>query len=109
LTKYLHSELRVKATAKHRDLKIKWKDLEKEAFFEIDRDSGHLYLNRSYRRQLLHGLPGSSADIPVVKCLLFLVLEDAVSSERMGSKIRERIEQVNRILVQAVRYERSSE
>lgn len=109
LADYLHRELRLKATAKHRDLKIKWKPLERESFFEIDRDSGHLYLNRAYRKQLLHGLSGSSADIPVVKCLLFLVLEDALSSERMGPRIREQLEQVNRILVRAVRYERSSE
>jgi hypothetical protein len=109
LTEFLHHELRIKATAKHRDLKIKWKRLDHESFFDIDRDAGELYLNRAYRRQLLHGLPGSAADIPVVKCLLFLVLDDALSSERMGPKIRERIEQVNRILVRAVRYERSSE
>jgi hypothetical protein len=109
LTRFLHNELRIKATAKHRDLKIKWKRLEKKAFFEIDREEGNLYLNLVYRRQLLHGLPSSSADIPVVKCLLFLVLEDALLSERMGSKIRERIAQVNRILIQAVKYERASQ
>jgi hypothetical protein len=109
LTEYLHKELRLKATARHRDLKISWKRLEKNSFFEIDRDGGHLCLNRQYRRQLLHGLSGSSADLPVLKCLLFLVLEEALSSERMGSKMRERVEQVNRILVRAVRYERESE
>ena len=109
LVKFLHGELRIKATAKHRDLKIIWKQLGKAKIFDIDREDGHLYLNRSYRRQLQHGLPGSSADIPVVKCLLFLVLEDALSSERMGSKQRERIDQVNRILVEAVKHERSCE
>lgn len=108
LKKYLHHELRLKKTAKHRDLRIKWRTLEKQLFFEIDRDSGHLYLNRIYRKQLLHGLSGSAADVPVVKCLLFLILEDALSSERMGAKLRERIDQVNRILVRAVRFERSS-
>jgi len=109
LVSFLHDELRIKATAKHRDLKIQWKELEKEAFFDIDRDSGHLYLNRNYRRQLLHGLPGSSADVPVLKCLLFLVLEDVLGSERMGPKMSEKFDQVNRILVRAVKHERSSE
>jgi hypothetical protein len=107
LRTFLHRELRIKSTAKHRDLKIKWKRLSKELFFEIDRDAGELYINKEYRKQLLHGFPASSADIPVVKCLLFMVLEDALSYERIGSKLRERLEQVNRILVQAVRYERS--
>jgi hypothetical protein len=107
LRDFLHSELRIKGTAKHRDLKIQWEALADDSFFEIDRDNGYLYLNRAYRRHLLHGLPGSSADIPVVKCLLFLVLEDALCSERMGPKIRERIEQVNRILMEAVKHERT--
>jgi hypothetical protein len=109
LASYLHGELRLKGTRKHRDLKIAWKSLNHKAFFEIDRDGGHLYLNQAYRRSLLHGLPGSSTDIPVVKCLLFLLLRDALSSERMGARIRERLEQANRILVRAVRYERTSQ
>src|SRR4030095_13315943 len=106
LTEFLHRELRLKSTTKHRDLKIKWKRLAKTEFFDIDRDAGHLYINRVYRKRMLHGLPGSPADLPVLKCLLFLVLEEALGSERMGSKIRERLEQVNRILVRAVKYER---
>lgn len=108
LTAFLHKELRIKATTKHRDLKFQWKDLEKDAFFEIDRETSHLYINRQYRKRLLHGHPASSADIPVLKCLLYLLLEDALSSERTGSKMRERIEQMNRILVHAVRHERES-
>lgn len=109
LAKYLHHELRLESTAKHRDLQILWKHLPDDSFFEIDRESGYLYLNQSHRKTLLHGLSGSSTDIPVVKCLLFFVLEEALSSERMGSRIKEKLEQVNRILVRAVRYERTSE
>jgi hypothetical protein len=108
LSKFLHNELRIEATAKHRELIIKWKRLSIDEFFEIDREAGHLFLNQEFRTQLLHGLWGSSADIPVVKCLLFLLLEDVLGSERMGAKMRERIEQVNRILVKAVQYERTS-
>jgi hypothetical protein len=108
LAKFLHRELRIKATSKHRDLKIRWKTLEKDEFFDLDRDSGYLYINRSFRKQLLHGLPGSSADLPVLKCLLFLVAEEALSSERLGPRMRDRIELVNRILARAVKYERIS-
>jgi hypothetical protein len=109
LSRFLHDELRIKRTTKHRDLKIVWEDFEETDFFDIDRDRGLLFLNRAYRKQLLHGLPGSATDIPVVKCLLFLLLKEALSSERMGPKIRERLEQINRILVQAVKYERVPE
>jgi hypothetical protein len=109
LAAFLHKELRIKATAKHRDLKILWKRLAKKRFFEMNRENGRLYINKDYRRRLQHGLAGSSADVPVLKCLLFLVLEDALSSERMGSKTRERLEQINRILVKATEYERCPE
>lgn len=108
LVAFLRSELRHTSTAKRRDLEISWKALDKASFFEIDRDGGRLYLNRVYRKRLLHGLTASSADAPVLKCLLFLALEDALLSERMSSKIRERTEQINRILMKAVRYERSA-
>jgi hypothetical protein len=106
LVDFLHGELRLKVTKKHRDLKFKWKRLDKGLFFEIDRDSGLLCLNALYRSHLLHGAAGSAADVPVVKCLLFLALEPALSSERLGSKIKERMEQINRILVKAVKHER---
>ena len=79
-----------------------------DIFFEIDRERGELNLNSVYRRQLLHGLDGSSADVPVLKCLLFLALRDAIASDRTGSKIREYLDRMNRILVKAVRYERSA-
>lgn len=106
LIAFLRTELRHTSTAKRRDLTIKWKALDRSMFFEIDRDNGHLYLNAFYRKRLMHGLPASSADVPVVKCLLFFALEDALSSERMGSRIRERIDQINRVLVRAAKYER---
>jgi hypothetical protein len=105
----LHEELRIQSTTKHRDLKIAWGPMTPGTFFEIERDNGYLHLNSNYRKQLLHGLSGSSADIPVVKCLLFLVLEEALSSERMSPKLRDKVDQVNRILVQAVKYERMSD
>jgi hypothetical protein len=54
----------------------------------------------------MHGLPGSAADLPVVKCMLFLLLRSAILSQRTGPKIREHIDQLDRILVEAVKYER---
>lgn len=106
LSKFLHQELRIKATPKHRDLTIEWADLSQDEFFDFDRKEGRLYLNRAHRKMLLHGLPGSSADLPVVKCLVFLLLRDALVSQRTGSKVRRQIELLNRILVEAVKYER---
>jgi hypothetical protein len=103
---FLHKELRIKATERHRDLQFEWTEFHDDSFFEIGRDEGKLYLNRIYRRQLMHGLNGSSTDIPVVKCLLFFVLRDVLASERLGQKSREQMELLNRVLVKAVKYER---
>jgi hypothetical protein len=108
LREFLHQELSIERTTKHRDLKFKWKALGKETFFEIDRDNGDLHLNTLFRRRLRHGRKGTSTDVAVVKCLLFLLLQHAIVSERHGAKLKDRIEQINRILVQAVRYERQS-
>lgn len=102
----LLKELRIDGTKRFRKLKFAWSSLDDDHFFQLDRDHDTLRLNKSYRRQLLHGLDGSSTDIPVVKCLLFLVLRDVLYSQRISSKVRERIEQANRILACAVKHER---
>lgn len=102
----LQAELRITATKRFRELQFVWAKLGEDLFFEIDRDAGCVYLNRCYRQAVLHGMPGSIIDAPLLKCLLFFVLEEAISSGRMSSRIREKVEKVNRILVEAIKYER---
>lgn len=109
LRDFLLKELRIDGTKRFRKLKFAWSPLGDDEFFELDSDHDTLRLNKLYRRQLLHGLDGSSTDIPVVKCLLFLVLRDVLYSQRISSKVRERVEQANRILACAVKHERSPE
>lgn len=106
LRDFLLKELRIDGTKRFRKLKFSWRAMDDDQFFELDRDHDTLHLNKSYRRQLLHGLDGSSADIPVVKCLLFLVLRDVLYSQRISGKVRDRMDQANRILARAVRHER---
>jgi hypothetical protein len=108
LVRFLRTELRHTSTAKRRDLLIKWKALGNHSFFDIDRDRGHLYLNAIYRKRLLHGQSASPVDAPVLKSLMFLLLEDVLSSERLGARMRERLEKIDRILVQAMKHERSN-
>lgn len=109
LRDFLLKELRIEGTKRFRKLKFVWSKLDDDHLFELDRDLDTLRLNKTYRRQLLHGLDGSSADIPVVKCLLFLVLRDVLYSQRISTKVRERMEQANRILACAVKHERDWE
>jgi hypothetical protein len=102
----LQSELRITSTKRYRELQFVWAKLSEELFFEIDRDAGRVYLNRCYRKAVLRGTPGSVVDAPLLKCLLFFVLEEAISSGRMSSRIRDQVDKVNRILVEAIKYER---
>jgi len=102
----LKEELRITGVRKTRDLRFEWTELPDDRFFDLDRDNDVLYLNQAFRRQLLHGLKGSSADLPVVKSLLFLLLRDSFHLERVGSKAREHLDQINRILIEAVKCER---
>jgi hypothetical protein len=105
LRDFLLKELRIDGTKRFRKLRFAWTTLAKDSFFELDRENDTLRLNKIYRRQLLHGLDGSPADIPVVKCLLFLVLRDVLYSQRISAKVRDRIDQANRILARAVTHE----
>jgi len=101
------SELEIKRSTRVRRLKFEWSDLDEECLFDVDRDSDTILLNRMYRRSLLHGLSGSSTDIPVTKCLLFLLLREVFYSERLSSRTRDRLDQANRILTAAIKYERT--
>jgi len=100
-------ELGIKKSTKFRRLKFEWCDLDKGCLFDVDRERDAIRLNRGYRRTLLHGLSGSSTDIPVTKCLLFLLVREVFYSERLSSKAREELERANRILIAALKYERS--
>jgi len=107
LRNFLRRELRLKSTTKYRDLEIRWAKLSADEFFSFDRETGSLCLNRSFRKQLLHGRASSSTDLPFVKCLLFLLLRDLVVSQRTGKRMREEAEQLNRILLAAAGHEGS--
>lgn len=100
-------ELGLNKAKKLRKLQFKWSNLDSDHLFEVERETDSILLNREYRRNLLHGLSGSSTDIPVTKCLLFLILREVFYSERLSARARERIEQTNRILLAAIRHERS--
>lgn len=109
LVRFLHGELRHESTAKHRDLKISWKELSRTTFFEIDRDAGSLFINRAFRKALLNGSSASSSDAPVLKSLLFFALDEALASERTGPRIKKRLHLLNRVLVRAVKYQRNGQ
>ncbi|HWA09483.1 MAG TPA: ATP-binding protein [Chthoniobacteraceae bacterium] len=105
----LFKVLRLPQTSRHRKIDFEWKPLEANLVFWVDRDNDTVLLNSRYRKHLLHGLPGSSTDIPAIKCLLFLLAQDAFRSERLGGRIKQRLELANLMLRQAVKHERSTD
>ena len=107
LREFLRNELKLKGTAKTNKISIKWGSLEDDCFFWVNPDEPAIYLNKAFRRALLCGRNGSSADIPVIKTLLFFLLSEAFSAERFGPRLKERLDLLNRTLVQAVRFEGS--
>ena len=106
LVKYLHKELKLKNNHKYRALKFIWKKMDEDIFFDIDNDGESLVINSVYRKKLHHGLDGTSADMPVLKCLLYFALEEALDSERVSQKMKDKLDKINNILIRAVKLER---
>ncbi|NRD48801.1 ATP-binding protein [Corallococcus exiguus] len=90
-----------------REVAFEWVDLESGEFFEIDRDELTIRMNRAFRARLLDGRKASSADLPIVKVLLFLLLEDVVDSGRLSGQQQAWIEKCNKSLRQAMKTLRS--
>ncbi|MEI6566852.1 MAG: ATP-binding protein [Verrucomicrobiota bacterium] len=102
----LFKTLRLPQTSRHRKIDFEWEPLDADLVFWVDRDNDTVLLNSRYRKQLLHGMAGSGTDIPAIKCLIFLLVQDAFRSERMGGRIKQRLELANLMLRQAVKHER---
>jgi transposase InsO family protein len=87
------------------EVTIRWRKLPADSFFEIDRESRVLVLNSVYRRTVLGDRAASKADAPVVKALLFLLLNDMFRTQRESAVERSTIAAYQAVLVSAVRSE----
>jgi hypothetical protein len=85
---------------------IRWADFGDDDFFEVDREQGVLWLNSRYRRALAGGRNGSLNDLPVVKALMFLLVENIYAGQNMGPRDKDNIEIWQAILTAAARAER---
>jgi hypothetical protein len=86
-----------------RGVEFVWKAMPADRFFEVDRNRDIIYLNRAYRAAVLHGLRGSAADAPLIKTLLFLLLEDDLDRQRDSGLSREWLSRCQAMLVAAAR------
>jgi hypothetical protein len=75
-------------------------------FFEIDRDNRTLWLNSKYRGKVT-GERHSVNDAPLLKALLYLLIEDVFKGEFLGVRDKDNIELWQEILTAAARSEQA--
>lgn len=84
---------------------IKWRRMEGVDLFIVDRGQHTLWLNDRYRAAVLAGRRGGLNDAPLVKSLLYLLVEDVFQGEYLGAKDKDNIAMWQEVLTAAVRCE----
>ncbi len=86
-------------------ISIRWKRFESynDDFFELDREGRTLWLNDRYRPALLGERRGGLNDVPVLKALLYLLMEDAFQGNWLGPKDKDNLELWQEILTAAAK------
>lgn len=84
-----------------RPVVIRWQAIDKREFFRLDPENGDLLLNAYYRSRVLAGLKATPEDVPLVKALLFCLLEPDLRKTKPSAQRRRELARINRILVTA--------
>ena len=85
------------------EIEFVWAPLSKRSVFELDPDDHRVILNQKYRRRLLGDQRASSADIPMIKTLIFLLLREEFNRERFSAKRRAWLNECNAVLLAATK------
>ncbi len=85
---------------------IRWDDFEGDAFFEIDREEQTIWLNKRYRKMLLGDRHGGLNDLPLLKTLVYLLMEDVFKGDYLGPRDKDNVELWKSLLTTAVQAER---
>lgn len=86
-------------------IELRWVDFPDDSFFEIDREEHAIRLNRAYRWAVIGERDASLNDAPLVKALLYLLLEDLFRGAYLGAKDKDNIQLWQSILTAAARVE----
>lgn len=73
-------------------LSIRWAPLPRDQFFDVDRDDSTLWLNKRFRSALAGGRAGNLNDQPVLKTLLYLLVEEVFQGAHHGPRDKDNIE-----------------
>lgn len=84
---------------------VRWKRIPTTDFFEIDREQRVLWLNQRYRKVLAGDRRGGLNDLPVIKALMFLLIENIFAGQNMGPRDKDNLEVWQAILTAAARDE----
>ncbi|MDT0379808.1 ATP-binding protein [Streptomyces sp. DSM 42041] len=87
-------------------ISIEWVPLPEGRFFDLRRDEHTILLNRAFRDDFNDGRRGGSNDAPVIKALLYLLLQDFFGLGRWERSRADRIEYWNSILLASARAQR---
>lgn len=85
---------------------IRWCDFDTELLFDVDRERHTLWLNKKYRKMLLGGKRGGLNDLPLLKTLLYLLVEKVYRGEYLGPRDKDNLELWQELLTAAVQAER---
>jgi hypothetical protein len=80
-------------------VRIEWRSLPGDRFFEIDREDYVIVLNKAFREDFNDGRRGGVNDAPALKALLYLLLQDNFGLGRWEKKRADRLEYFNAILL----------
>lgn len=81
---------------------FRWERMDSDCVFTYDPDEQVLSLNSIFRSSITGG-KNSAADAPVFKSMLFFAIRDLPAAGRMSKKLRDRIEMLNGVLLEALK------
>lgn len=84
---------------------LRWDKMRGNRFFEVDRDNKALILNKKYRDALLDGDAAGAADIPVIRTLLYFLLNDTFRLVNETQLEKKKLDVINEALVKAINLE----
>jgi hypothetical protein len=85
---------------------IVWRVLPEDRFFLVDRDNAELVLNARFRDRLIGSHRASAADAPLIKALMYLLLNKTFRTQRESKIERATLRAYEQILLAAVEAER---
>ena len=92
--------------ARAEPIDIQWREFDNDTFFDIDRDEQIIWLNKRYRKMLLGDRHAGLNDLPLIKTLVYLLMEKVFQGEYWGSRDKDNLELWKSLLTTAVRAER---